>query len=346
MSDQNGHIELARTVDSIVIGFRHRQDLGDIDALMRSIEQHGLLQPITITPDGVLVCGRRRLEAVKRLGWRTLKVWVRSGLSDVLSRILAQQDENEQHKPLTPLEEAALFDELSRVLAEDAARRQEASRFGGLPSQDGVNGGADSAPPEIIGEVSGGADSAPPSGPGKTRIQASQLVTRKQSHQRLEQILAVRRASEDHGLPSLVRELAARELRDIENGADVSPAFHRVKAAIELAGADFPAEASTTAEALEQLRDEADERARQDRARGGGRPRAKRNNPATSRSLRAFVLTWSDLDGWSRHYNAAEIAAQLKDPDWEMFERVLAETIAFADAVRSARASADEAMSA
>lgn len=331
MSDQNGHIELARTVDSIVIGFRHRQDLGDIDALMRSIEQHGLLQPITITPDGVLVCGRRRLEAVKRLGWRTLKVWVRSGLSDVLSRILAQQDENEQHKPLTPLEEAALFDELSRVLAEDAARRQEASRFGSLPTQDGVNGGA---------------DSAPPSGPGKTRIQASQLVTRKQSHQRLEQILAVRRASEDHSLPSLVRELAARELRDIENGADVSPAFHRVKAAIELAGADLPAEASTTAEALEQLRDEADERARQDRARGGGRPRAKRNNHATSRSLRAFVLTWSDLDGWSRHYNAAEIAAQLKDSDWEMFERVLAETIAFADAVRSARASADEAMSA
>ena len=65
-------VEMTRTVDSIAIGFRHRQDLGDIDALMRSIDQHGLLQPITITPDGVLVCGRRRLEAVKRMGWRRI----------------------------------------------------------------------------------------------------------------------------------------------------------------------------------------------------------------------------------------------------------------------------------
>lgn len=324
MSDQNGHIELARTVDSIVLGFRHRHDLGDIDALMRSIEQHGLLQPITITPDGVLVCGRRRLEAVKRMGWRTLKVWVRSGLSDELSRILAQQDENEQHKPLTPLEEEALFNELSRVMAEDAARRQEESRFGG------ANGGGDSPPPET----------------GKTRENASRLVTGKDSSQRLLRIGAIRRASTDAVLPPRVRQLARDELERINEGADVAPAFGRLKAAIELTGGDLSTEA-VTPEDVAQLRAEADERAKQDHARGGGRPRGRKKSPAVSRSLRAFVLTWSDLDGWSRHYNASEIAAQLKDSDWEMFERVLAETITFADAVRSARAAAtDEAMSA
>ena len=53
---------------------------------MESIERIGLLQPITITPEGVLVCGWRRLEAVRRLGWRSMKVWVRSGISDKLSQ--------------------------------------------------------------------------------------------------------------------------------------------------------------------------------------------------------------------------------------------------------------------
>lgn len=67
MSDTRGHIELERTIASITIGIRHRKDPGDIAALARSIEEVGLLQPITITPDGVLVCGWRRLEAVRRL---------------------------------------------------------------------------------------------------------------------------------------------------------------------------------------------------------------------------------------------------------------------------------------
>lgn len=63
MSD-HGHIELDRAVDSIAIGVRHRVDLGDLSPLMTSIERLGLLQPITVAPDGTLLCGRRRLEAV------------------------------------------------------------------------------------------------------------------------------------------------------------------------------------------------------------------------------------------------------------------------------------------
>ena len=118
MPDMKGHIELDRTIDSITVGIRHRQDLGDIDALAASIEEVGLLQPITVTPDGVLVCGRRRLEAVRRLGWSTLKVWVRSGISDELSHLLAQQDENQQRKSLTQLEAAHLYAEVKRLMAE------------------------------------------------------------------------------------------------------------------------------------------------------------------------------------------------------------------------------------
>ena len=55
MSFDPGHIELEWTVESIRVGRRHRTELGDIDELAASIERDGLLQPITVTPDGVLV---------------------------------------------------------------------------------------------------------------------------------------------------------------------------------------------------------------------------------------------------------------------------------------------------
>ena len=54
---QAGGVQLDRVVDSIIVGTRHRADLGDIDALAASIEREGLLQPLTVTIDGVLVCG-------------------------------------------------------------------------------------------------------------------------------------------------------------------------------------------------------------------------------------------------------------------------------------------------
>ncbi|MCT1438721.1 ParB N-terminal domain-containing protein, partial [Brachybacterium paraconglomeratum] len=127
MSVPTGFIELERTVASIEVGRRHRTELGDIDALAASIDRDGLLQPITITPDGVLVCGARRLAAIRKLGWRTVNVWVRSGISDRLGQLLAEQDDNVLHKPLTQLEAAALYRELKQVMAEDAARRQAAT---------------------------------------------------------------------------------------------------------------------------------------------------------------------------------------------------------------------------
>ena len=76
---------------------------------MDSIARDGLLQPITITPDGMLICGARRLAAIRQLGWKTVNVWVRSGISTTLGQLLAEQDDNLLHKPLTPVEEASLY---------------------------------------------------------------------------------------------------------------------------------------------------------------------------------------------------------------------------------------------
>ena len=150
MSFDPGHIELEWTVESIRVGRRHRTELGDIDELAASIERDGLLQPITVTPDGVLVCGARRLAAIKRLGEKKVNVWVRSGLSDRLGQLLAEQDDNMLHKPLTQREAAALYRELKQVMAEDAARRKVSTQFSS-DYQPGSDGPANFAGPSFPG---------------------------------------------------------------------------------------------------------------------------------------------------------------------------------------------------
>ncbi|MGX5695121.1 ParB N-terminal domain-containing protein, partial [Agromyces soli] len=143
MTSGHGHIELDRAIDSIRVGVRHRTDLGDIAALAASIERQGLLQPITVTPDGDLVCGARRLAALRLLGHRQVSVWVRSGISDELARLLAEQDDNAMHKSLAPTEAAALYREVKALLSEDAQRRQATGRFGvgGVHQSGGAGGG-------------------------------------------------------------------------------------------------------------------------------------------------------------------------------------------------------------
>lgn len=331
MSEHDGHIELERSVDSIVVGARHRKNPSDdIEPLMASIKKLGLLQPVTITPDGALVCGARRLAAVRRLGWRTLKVWVRSGISDDLNRLLAQQDENEQRKPLNQLEQAVLFRELRTLIHEDAQRRQRATRFGA----DGRSHGGDGP-----GESPG-----PSPGHGDSRHQAALAVTGKASYHLLEEISAIERIAADRSLPETLRRLADIELEAIQNGGDVHPAYERIRSAKALIDAeDTPMPTGPVSdEEVENLASEAMGVVGQ----RGGRRGTKRPTPTSgtsARTLRAFLLTWGDLDGWSRYYDPCEIAAKLKQPDWEMFERVLTETTAFADEVRHRRAAATPA---
>jgi ParB family transcriptional regulator, chromosome partitioning protein len=63
-----------RPIAEIRIGERHRRDMGDIEALAASIEDIGLLNPITLNEHGFLLAGARRLAACKRLGWETIPV--------------------------------------------------------------------------------------------------------------------------------------------------------------------------------------------------------------------------------------------------------------------------------
>ena len=218
-------IELERAVSSIRVGNRHRTDLGDIDALAASIARDGLLQPPTITPDGVLVCGRRRLAAIQQLGWRTVNVWVRSGISDRLGHLLAEQDDNLLHKDLTPLEAASLYRELKELLAEDAARRQEASRFSAdhQPAENGEGG-----------EDGGGKFPAPSQAPaGETRQQAAAMIPGAASYRTLDKIEAIQQAADRDDLPDATRAAVADALARIESGAPVHPIFEEIRALID-----------------------------------------------------------------------------------------------------------------
>jgi ParB family chromosome partitioning protein len=322
MSDR-GHIELERRIDSIIVGERHRRHPGDLTALIASMKRVGLLQPVTITPDGFLICGYRRLEAAKRLGWRTLRVWVRSGISDELTRLLAERDENVTHLPLAVDEAAKLYEQLLALVREDAERRKKATQFGNHTDDSaGQPGPADSAGP-ATGSL------------GDARRRAAEMVTGKASYNRLEQLLELERIAADKSLSANLRRVAETELEAIRNGGAVDPGYQRVKAVQRVADLT-----TRTGDAdVDALADEVLAQANADRARRIKENRAKRAATAANakRSSRSFTLTWVELDGWTKRYDVERIAAEVRSDDWALFLRVLDETNAFAEAVNLAR---------
>ena len=136
-------------IESIVLGRSYRRELGDLTDLTTSIQTLGLLCPIVVTVDNVLISGRRRLEVMRQLGHTTVPVWVAAEVSDKLRTLLAIQDDNLLRKDLTPTEKAALYAEYKTLLAEENARRQAATRFGAPP----LPGTDDTAEPDMDGEV-------------------------------------------------------------------------------------------------------------------------------------------------------------------------------------------------
>ena len=344
-----GHIELERTVESIMVGNRHRRDHGDLGPLMESISRYGLLQPITITLDGYLVCGDRRLAAIKNLGWKTVNVWVRSGVSDRLSQLLAEQDDNLLHKPLTQLEAAALYRELKSLLAEDAARRQETTQF--RPADhSGNDGGANLAPPQNTA--------------GKTRKQAARMVTGRASYTTLERIGRLEELASDDSQPDNVRRQAAIEVERIKAGGKVYPSHLRVNTELSLAELDQlaadqnqPAEvqAHARAEAMSVRNTERETKAAEIEALAHAalaRVKATKTTdsmpsrrPLTAVEsiepvpypLRVFLNTWDDLTEWWQHYDPETVARALTPEQWDRFEQTIAGTLAFAEAGRIAR---------
>ena len=324
MTVTSGHIELERSIDSIRIGSRHRTDLGDIDALAASIERQGLLQPITVTPDGTLICGARRLAALRQLGVRKLNVWVRSGISDHLAQLLAEQDDNALHKAFAPTEAAALYREVKMLLAEDAQRRQAATRFGSeKPRSDG------------------GATVAQPQQNDRVRAQAALLVTGRRSYTTLERIGHLQRMADDESLDETLRARAREELAVIQNGGSVAAAHGRVAAEVDRVASTAPIRSLVSAVPTAGRSADLEQLAREALARAKTATRAKKSHPlATANSklpVRSFVFLWNDLRDWWLRYDDGEVAAELTDDQWQQFDATLAGTVAFFERMRTIR---------
>lgn len=138
-------------VDAIEVLDRHRQELGDIDALAASIRYSGLLHPVVVTREGRLVAGQRRLEAVRQLGWAEVPVRIAWSVDSARDLLLAERDENTCRKPMTASELYALGKALEEMERPKARERQGGSgRFG----SDG-SGSVDPKPSESTNEVVG-----------------------------------------------------------------------------------------------------------------------------------------------------------------------------------------------
>jgi len=89
-------------IDSIVVGERRRQKLGRVQSLANSIAARGLIHPLLLRGNQ-LVAGRRRLEACRRLGWKTVTVRRVDGLTDDELRAM-ELEENTEREALTDFE--------------------------------------------------------------------------------------------------------------------------------------------------------------------------------------------------------------------------------------------------
>lgn len=136
-------IEDVRVVD------RYRKDLGDIEALAKSIASVTMLNPITVTSDGQLIAGHRRLEACRLLGRETIEALVADDLETAADRLTAERDENVERKPMTPEELVSLGMALEEL---ERPRARERMMAGQAPSGH-VTGGSETR--EIVGKALG-----------------------------------------------------------------------------------------------------------------------------------------------------------------------------------------------
>ena len=114
---------------------RQRSDLGDVSELMTSIESIGLLHPITINKDLLLIAGRRRFQAVINLHWDKVPVQYVEEV-DHIELIKIELEENIRRKKLDWKDEAKAVKTLHELYAqgkEDWEYEDTAERIGYSP---------------------------------------------------------------------------------------------------------------------------------------------------------------------------------------------------------------------
>lgn len=189
-------------IDDIVVGVRHRKDMGDLTSLAKSMEASGQLQNIVVDSDGNLICGERRVEAAKILSWTELDCRVVDDFDEQM-KLIAERDENACRLDFTPSEAVALGRALEPKVQAEAKARQRARKGNQRSSHNSGNfpelsGKAEAR--DVIGKAVG------MSGPTYNRAKA------------------VVKAAEDE--PGVFGDIA----EEMDRTGKVSPAYEKVKA--------------------------------------------------------------------------------------------------------------------
>ncbi len=107
-----------------------RDEVGDLEELKASIQEHGIIQPCIVSVAGDdryrLIAGERRWTAATQLGLKSIPCVIRT--VDEHRRLEVQLIENIHRKDLSPLEEARAYQKL--MVEFNLSQRQLAARLG------------------------------------------------------------------------------------------------------------------------------------------------------------------------------------------------------------------------
>lgn len=95
---------------------REKFDIEELDNLAASIREHGVIQPLVVSPGKngiyILIAGERRLQASRKAGLKTVPVVIRHASDQQLLELALI--ENVQREDLNPIEEAEAYQHLAK----------------------------------------------------------------------------------------------------------------------------------------------------------------------------------------------------------------------------------------
>jgi ParB family chromosome partitioning protein len=207
--------ETAVRLDAIVVANRHRQYMGDVSTLAKSMADIGLINPVTLTPDGRLVAGARRVQAARVLGWRDIPARYVSTMDDAAAALRGERDENTERLAMRTSELVSLglaLEALERPRA--AARKATGQQLGGKARH--------------LASRSRDREANGDGPPGQTReIVAAALGLGETSYRRAKVVVAA--ASDPDATPEQ-RRVAQEALTDMDATGNVAGNYAKVRA--------------------------------------------------------------------------------------------------------------------
>lgn len=101
-------------ISEIQIKKRIRKDFGNLNELAESMNIHGLMNPIVIDRDHMLIAGQRRLESAKKLGWKTIEATIVDAPTKI-DKLEMEIEENIHRKDFTTDEIVDAYSKLERL---------------------------------------------------------------------------------------------------------------------------------------------------------------------------------------------------------------------------------------